>query len=186
LNFSIPFGFAQDLLRAGDHSARWRILFMLNSKFAKLFAMLLLVFATTGAYAIEKDELFLNTLVFDCKVETVHGHFTHYKPPEKSDTTTFKFSDLLIMKDKFIFTRGLNTGPLIPLDGPFKIKRIHHLSDKNEISCVRLVSDHRDKIIMDIELFHQKGECKIWIVYEINEGLIQGVAVLKGKFKSEK
>jgi len=161
---------------------------MMILKFAKLFVMTLLVFTTTGVYATEIDEQFLNTLTFDCKVVTVHGHFTHYKPPEISDTATFKFSDLLKMKDKFQFARGGNIGPLIPLDGSFKIKRIHHLSDKNEISNVRLVSDHKDKdkITMDIELFHQKEACKIWIVYDINEGLIQGIAVLKGNFKSEK
>jgi len=159
---------------------------MVFSKFLKLFITILLVFTTTGVYATEKDEQFLNTLTFDCKVETVHGHFTHYKPPEVSDTATFKFSDLLKMKDKFQFSRGGNIGPLIPLDGSFKIKWIHHLIDKDEISSVRLVADHKDKITMDIELFHQKRECKIWIVYDISEGLIQGIAVLKGKFKGEK
>jgi hypothetical protein len=144
------------------------------------------VFTTTRVYATDKDAQFLNTLIFGCKVETAYGHFMHYKPPEKSDTTTFKFSDLLTMKDAFTFDRGANRGPLIPLDGPFKITWIKHLVDKTEISSVRLVSDHRDKIIMDIELFHQKGACTIWIVYEIEEGLIQGIAVLKGTFKSEK
>ena len=157
---------------------------MVISKFLKLSITILLVFTTTGVYATEKDEQFLNTLTFDCKVETVHGHFTHYKPPEVSDTATFKFSDLLKMKDKFQFSRGGNIGPLIPLDGPFRIKKIYHLTDKDMISSVRLVSEHKDKITMDIELFHQKEACKIWIVYDISEGLIQGIAVLKGKFKS--
>jgi len=159
---------------------------MIISKSAQLLVVIMLVFTTTGVCTTEKDKQFLNTLIFDCKVKIAHGHFMHYKPPEKSDTTTFQFSDLLTIKDAFIFDRGGNRGPLIPLDGPFKIKWIKHLVDKTEISNVRLVSDHRDKIIMDIELFHQKGECKIWIVYEIHEGLIQGVAVLKGTFKSEK
>ena len=159
---------------------------MIISKFVKLFVMALLVFTTTGAYATEKDEQFLNTLTFDCKVETVHGHFTHYKPPEVSDTATFKFLDLLKMKDKFQFSRGGNIGPLIPLGEPFKIKWIHHLTNKDAISSIRLVSEHKDKITMDIELFHQKEACKIWIVYDLSEGLIQGIAVLKGKFKNAK
>ena len=156
------------------------------SKFVKLCITIVFVFTTTGAYATEKDEHYLNTLKFECTVETVHGHFSHYKPPEVSDTTTFNFSDLLKMKDKFQFSRGGNIVPLIPLDKPFKIKLIHHLTDKDTISSVRLVSEHKDKITMDIELFHQKRECKIWIVYDISEGLIQGIAVLKGKFKGKK
>ena len=159
---------------------------MVISKFVKLFITIFLLLTTSVVCATEKDKQFLNTLTFECTVVTVHGHFTHYKPPEISDTATFNFSDLLKMKDKFQFSRGGNIGPLIPLNGSFKIKRIHHLIDKDEISSVRLVADHKDKITMDIELFHQKRECKIWIVYDISEGLIQGIAVLKGNFKGEK
>ena len=61
----------------------------------------------------------------------------------------------------------------------FKIENIHHRIHNDEIYSVRLVTDHGDKVTMDIELYHKQKECRVYI----KEGLIQGFAVLKGTFK---